>query len=96
MKKVFAATYEGHQIVVENRWLAGEKLYVDGELQDENLGLSLRATLRGKCKSNQKTRHIKVTLGGTFTVQCKIFVDNMLVSADKVTKDDALYTNGLM
>lgn len=47
MKKTFETTYEGRSIVVENRWLDGEKLFIDGELQDENLGLSFRGNLTG-------------------------------------------------
>ncbi|MGD6842569.1 hypothetical protein ACQCVH_08590 [Bacillus infantis] len=38
MKKVFDFKYEGHHIQVVNSWFYGEKLYVDGKLQDENLG----------------------------------------------------------
>lgn len=80
MKKVFDVTYEGHHIHVVNTWFNGEKLYIDGELQDENLGLVLRATLRGTLKKdNQITKNIKVSLGGFFTIKCKIFVDNVLV-----------------
>lgn len=30
MKKVFETIHDGHRIQVENRWFAGEKLYVDG------------------------------------------------------------------
>lgn len=80
MKKVFDVTHEGHHIQVVNTWFNGEKLYVDGKLQDENVGLALRATLRGILKDNdQITKNIKVSLGGTFTIKCKIFVDNVLV-----------------
>jgi len=84
MKKVFEAIYNGHQIRVENRW-SGEKLYVDGELQDENLGLALRATLTGKLRNNSNEfKHIKVTLGGNFKIHCKIFVDNVLVPSHQI------------
>ncbi|MEK3993413.1 hypothetical protein [Psychrobacillus sp. FSL K6-2365] len=43
MKKTFEVMYNGHHILVENKWFTGEKLYVDGKLQDENLGLGVRA-----------------------------------------------------
>lgn len=79
MKKTFETNYSGRQIVVENRWLEGEKLYVDGELQDENLGLSFRGVLNGKLKRMDGVKHIKVTVGGFFTIQCKVFVENELV-----------------
>ncbi|WP_338012374.1 hypothetical protein [Alkalihalophilus pseudofirmus] len=78
--KVFEATYEGRQIRVENSWFNGEKLFVDGELQDQNLGLALRSTLQGQLKTaNGEFKMIKVTLGGTVKIQCKIFVDHRLV-----------------
>lgn len=85
MKKVFEAIYDGHHIQVENRWFAGEKLYVDGELQDENIGLALRGTLNGKVRTNNNEfKSIKVTLGGFFSIQCEIFIDNALVSSYKI------------
>ncbi|ERN53803.1 hypothetical protein M3689_15245 [Alkalihalophilus marmarensis] len=80
MTKIFEATYEGRQIRVENSWFNGEKLYVDGKLQDQNLGLALRSTLQGQLKAaNGEVKTIKVTLGGTVKIQCKIFVDHNLV-----------------
>ena len=80
MKKVFEVTYEGHQIKVVNTWFNGEKLYVDGKLQDENIGFGLRATLTGTLNSSHDfTKNIKVRLGGGFSINCRIFVDNVLV-----------------
>lgn len=79
MKKEFETTYNGRHILIENRWLEGEKLFVDGELQDENLGLSFRGILNGKLKSLENVKQIKVAIGGFFTIQCKIFVDNELI-----------------
>lgn len=85
MKKVFEAIYNGHQIRVENRWFAGEKLYVDGELQDENIGLAFRATLTGKLRiDSNESKNIKVAIGGNFKIQCKIFVDNVLVPSHQI------------
>ncbi|MGD6902163.1 hypothetical protein [Bacillus infantis] len=84
MKKVFDFNYEGHRIQVVNSWFFGEKLYVDGKLQDENLGVAIRATLEGVLRSNDNlTKNIKVTLGGIFTVNCKVFVDNTLVFSNR-------------
>lgn len=80
MKKVFEALYDGHTIQVENRWFAGEKLYVDGDLQDENIGLAIRATLTGSLKNDRnESKNIKVSMGGYFKMNCKLFVDNVLV-----------------
>lgn len=79
MKKTFETTYEGRSIVVENRWLDGEKLFIDGELQDENLGLSFRGNLTGQLKGMNGMQNVKVAIGGFFTIECKVFVDNALV-----------------
>jgi hypothetical protein len=81
MKKVFEVTYKGRHIQVENTWFNGEKLYVDGKLQDQNLGFAFdRATLNGVIKSHEgANQHIKVSLGGAITVKCRIFVDNELI-----------------
>lgn len=84
MKKVIYFNYEGHHIQVVNSWFFGEKLYIDGKLQDENLGVAIRATLEGVLKSNDNlTKNIKVTLGGIFTVNCKVFIDNTLVFSNR-------------
>ncbi|NKE05846.1 hypothetical protein [Mesobacillus selenatarsenatis] len=84
MKKVFEVTYEGHHIQVENTWFNGEKLVVDGKLQDQNLGFAFdRATLNGVIKNNQgENQYIKVSLGGAITVECRIFVDHELIYPD--------------
>ncbi|WNF23397.1 hypothetical protein [Mesobacillus jeotgali] len=84
MKKVFEVTYGGHHIQVENTWFSGEKLYVDGKLQDQNLGFAFdRATLNGVIRNNQgEDQIIKVSLGGAITVECRIFVDHELIYPD--------------
>lgn len=80
MKKTFEVTYEGHHIQVVNTWFNGERLFVDGTLQDEQVGFTLRGILTGSLKrSNGCTENIKVSIGGMFTVRCRIFVDNVLI-----------------
>ncbi|SFE75661.1 hypothetical protein [Alteribacillus iranensis] len=82
MRKTFEAMHEGHVIQVENTWFKGERLYIDGELQDENVGLALRASLRGAVTNHKgETQEIKVTLGGTTKIECKIFADNRLIES---------------
>ena len=79
MAKQWTYKYGQNTIVVENQ-LSGEKLLVNGELQDEKVGLSFRSELRGKLASGEE---IKATLGGNLTVQCKLFVDNKLLTPEK-------------
>lgn len=83
MKKTFEVMHDGHHIQVLNSWFTGEKLYVNGQLQDENLGLALRAELNGELKSNDDRKSIKVAMGGFFKVNCRIFVENNLIYPNK-------------
>jgi hypothetical protein len=76
MKK-WTVNYCGNVIEVQNSWASGERLYVNGELQDQNYGMAIgRATLRGKLKTGEL---VKVSLGGNFSVHCSIFVNYKLV-----------------
>ncbi|ANU21501.1 hypothetical protein BBI15_15595 [Planococcus plakortidis] len=83
MKKSFEFTHEGRHIVIENRWFEGEKLFVDGQLQDENLGLSFGRELNGKLKTSEGIKDLKATVGGFFTIECKVFVDHQLAYSSK-------------
>ena len=65
-------------ILVENR-AARESLYVNGELQDETIGLANQQRLWGKLSSGEI---IKVSIGGVWAVHCRIFVDNKLVLSE--------------
>lgn len=80
MKKVFETIYDGHMIEVENTWFHGERLYINGQLQDERLGLALRETLTGELKySDGETKPVKVTIGGFLRIHCRVFVDHTLL-----------------
>lgn len=83
MGKIFEVTHKGHHIRVENSWFSGEKLYVDSELQDQNLGFNLGASLTGMLRTDKGNEPIKVALGGTWQIHCKIFVDYKLVYTDE-------------
>jgi len=78
MKK-WETSYCGNTIVVENR-AYGEKLYVNGELQDEQIGfVAGRARLWGKLQTGEM---IKVSIGSTFKMHCRIFVNNKLALSE--------------
>jgi hypothetical protein len=80
MAKYWKVDYKGHKIVVENTWFNGERLYVDGELQDEEVGFGIRARLLGRIKSGDGAGEtIKVSIGAWFSVDCRIFIDDKLV-----------------
>ena len=73
--KTWEVKYSGNIIRVENRW-DGEKLFINDELQDKQVGLSTKSRLWGELPTGEK---IKVSLGGNFRVHCLIFVNNKLV-----------------
>lgn len=83
MAKVWSVDYKGHEIRVENRYFS-EKLIVDGELQDEQIGYDYRSRLFGRIKNGEgQGEWIKVSLGGTWTAKCRIFIDDKLVYASR-------------
>ncbi len=79
--KIWNVQYKGHEIRVESHWFSGERLVVDGELEDEQLGCGFRSWLSGSIPSggDGAEESIKVSLGGFFTVGCRVFVDHKLV-----------------
>lgn len=77
--KTWRVNYGGNSIVVENK-ISGECLYVNNELQDEQLGLAIRSRLWGQLQTGEE---IKISLGGFWTVNCRIFIDNKLVLHEK-------------
>jgi hypothetical protein len=77
--------YEGNKIVVENSLMGGERLWVNGTLQDEQLGWAFRSRLWGSIRTpGAETKRVKVSLGTvTWSVECRIFVDDELVFSGK-------------
>ncbi len=61
MKK-WEINYNGNTIVVENRYYS-EKLYINNELQDEQIGYSSRSRLWGQLQTGET---IKVSIGAIF------------------------------
>ena len=73
--KIWEVKYGENSIRVENKW-DEEKLFVNGELQDKQMGPVGRARLWGELPTGEK---IKVSLGGSFRIHCLIFVNNKLI-----------------
>jgi len=53
----------------------GSELYINGKLQDKKNGLTLQDNLAGKLPNGFD---VKASLGGIFTMQCTLFVNNVL------------------
>ena len=80
MHDTWKIKYGSHSIQVENTWNS-EKLFVDGVLQDEQVGFRLSSRLFGKVKNEDgETEDIKVSIGSScLKVQCRIFVGERLI-----------------
>ncbi|WP_142826963.1 hypothetical protein [Planococcus soli] len=80
MKDVWTVKYGEHTIRVVNSW-TNEKLFVDGVLQDEQVGLHFSSRLFGKVKNKtDEFEEIKVSIGSCFcSMQCRIFVGDSLI-----------------
>jgi hypothetical protein len=70
--KEWEVSYQENIIKIENRW-DGEKLFINGKLQDECIGLTSRSKLIGKLSDG---RLVKVCIGGVFVIHCLIFIDD--------------------
>jgi hypothetical protein len=80
MKSEWMATYEGSEIKVTNGWFTGEKLFVNNQLQDEQLNFITPSQMTGKLTAtNGAELNIKTNLSGFFSVNCRLFVDNKKV-----------------
>ena len=80
MKDVWVVKYGEHSIRVVNTW-TNEKLFVDGVLQDEQVGLHFTSRLFGKVKNEDGDyEEIKVSIGSClWRMECRIFVGDRLI-----------------
>lgn len=77
--------YEETDIIITNNWFNGEKLYVNNELQDEQLNFVTPSNLTGNLinKKGEKL-NIKTNISGFFTVSCRLFIDNKKVELKQI------------
>jgi len=77
--KAWQVQYKGHDVRVENGF-RGEKLIVDGKIQDAEMGFGFRSRMYGTIKDGDGAgEKIKVSLGGWIGIGCRIFIDDELV-----------------
>jgi hypothetical protein len=84
MQSEWIGKYENTEIRVNNTWFSGEMLFVNGELQDKKYGLA-GSNLTGHLINQKKEREdIKVNLGGSFKIECTVFIDDKELIVEKV------------
>jgi hypothetical protein len=77
MKSEWIATYQGSEIKVTNGWFTGEKLFVNNELQDEQLNFITPSQMTGTLTTKDgKQLNIKTNISGFATTSCRLFIDN--------------------
>jgi hypothetical protein len=77
MKSEWIAKYEETTIKITNSWFSGEKIYINDELQDEQLNFITPSNLTGNFVNKQGEKlGVKANISGFFTVSCRLFIDN--------------------
>ncbi|WP_367768674.1 hypothetical protein AB3G33_09600 [Flavobacterium sp. WC2421] len=85
MRSEWIANYENEEIKITNNWFTGEKLFINNELQDEQLNFITPSAMTGiiTTKKGEKLA-VKTNISGFFSTSCRLFVDNKKVALKKV------------
>ena len=84
MKSEWIVKYENSEIKIVNTWFNGEMLFVNNELQDERFGLFGSDLTGHLINKNGERKNIKVNLGGAFTINCRVFIDDKKMTPKKI------------
>lgn len=77
-KSIWTAIYQNNEIQIENSWIGGEKVFVNGKLLIESKKFRIRfITLEGELiNSKNEMDAILVKLGGFFKIKCTVLINN--------------------
>ncbi len=85
MKSEWIANYEDEEIKITNNWFTGEKLYINNELQDEQLNFITPSTMTGILTTKKGYKlPVKTNVSGFFKVSCRLFVNNKKIELKQV------------
>lgn len=84
MRSIWICNYEGNEVRIENSWFNGEQLYVNDQLQDAQVNVFGTVLTGSIMDKNNEKKSVKVSLGGFFTVGCRLFIDHVAVPLTKV------------
>jgi hypothetical protein len=80
MNSEWIVKYDDNEIKVVNSWFSGEKLFVNNELQDEQLNFITPSNMTGSLTDKNGVKlNIKTNISGFFTASCRLFIDNKKV-----------------
>ena len=81
MKSEWITNYEGNEIKITNNWFSGEKLFVNNELQDEQLNFITPSNMtRSLIDKSGNKLDVKTNISGLFSVSCRLFIDNKKIT----------------
>lgn len=84
MRSVWKTTYDENEIEIENTWFQGERLYVNGKLQDERQNF-FSADLSGHLiNKNNNKENIKVNMSGWVKINCRLFINDQKVEVKQI------------
>lgn len=83
MKSTWTVVYDNNEIKVENTWFNGERLFVNGDLQDQTNGYFSTNLTGHVINSKNEKEYIKVNLGGFFKIDCLLFINDKKVEISK-------------
>lgn len=84
MKSEWIATYDNTEIKITNSWFSGEKLYVNKQLQDEQLNFFSSNLTGAFVDAKGEKRQIKANLSGFFSISCRLFIDHEKIEVVQV------------
>jgi hypothetical protein len=76
VKSIWKINYENNEIKVENTWFNGERLYVNGVLQDEKTSLFSSNLTGHLINANNQRENIKFSLFGYVKIKCSLFIND--------------------
>ena len=84
MKSIWTTNYENNEIKIESTWFNGERLFVNGKLQDEKFGF-FSSDLTGHIMNTKNEKEIiKVNLGGFMKIECRLFINDNKIKATQI------------
>ncbi len=83
MRSTWTAICENNEIRIENTWFNGERLYVNGNLQDEKFSMFSSCLTGHIINLRNEKEKIKVNIGGLLEIYCRLFINDKKIELMK-------------
>ncbi|MDO5509340.1 MAG: hypothetical protein Q4F57_01455 [Weeksellaceae bacterium] len=84
MKSIWVVNYENNEIKIENTWFHGERLFVNGKLQDEKYSMFSSVLTGHLINAKNEKELIKANLGGFWKIQCQLFINYSKIPVNQI------------